>query len=206
MFGPPPLGVGSGWWVEGVGAVCGGGGGGGGVGGEGGGRASVVFIHFFRFRHLRDHGGGGCGGIVLRYIVCIALHGIVFYCIAVCVCVRARVSVRACVRVRVCVCVCIFCIVMFKPLLMPTLCALFFFFFNCCNTFRLGCTMDLYIQVHGLYIIYVGEWGWGVEGKQVGSTDEESQVRGCYNITFICTPNQPGNSVCIGKDTSKQNI
>ena len=35
---------------------------------------------------------------------------------------------------------------------------------------------------------FVGEWGWGVEGKQVGSTDEESQVRGCYNITFICTP------------------
>ena len=29
---------------------------------------------------------------------------------------------------------------------------------------------------------------WGVEGKQVGSMDEESQVRGCYNITFICTP------------------
>ena len=35
---------------------------------------------------------------------------------------------------------------------------------------------------------FVGEWGWGVEGKQVGSMDEESQVRGCYNITFICTP------------------
>ena len=35
---------------------------------------------------------------------------------------------------------------------------------------------------------YVGEWGWGVEGKHVGSMDEESQVRGCYNITFICTP------------------
>ena len=34
----------------------------------------------------------------------------------------------------------------------------------------------------------VGEWGWGVEGKQAGSMDEESQVRGCYNITFICTP------------------
>ena len=35
----------------------------------------------------------------------------------------------------------------------------------------------------------------GVEGKQVGSMDEESQVRGCYNITFICTPTNPGNSV-----------
>ena len=30
--------------------------------------------------------------------------------------------------------------------------------------------------------------GRGVEGKQVGSMDEESQIRGCYNITFICTP------------------
>ena len=28
---------------------------------------------------------------------------------------------------------------------------------------------------------------------QVGSTKEESQVRGCYKITFIY--NQPGNSV-----------
>ena len=36
--------------------------------------------------------------------------------------------------------------------------------------------------------ICVGEWGWGVEGKQVGSMDEESRVRGCYNVTFICTP------------------
>ena len=39
-----------------------------------------------------------------------------------------------------------------------------------------------------LDFINVGEWGWGVEGKQVGSMDEEPQVRGCYNITFICTP------------------
>ena len=29
---------------------------------------------------------------------------------------------------------------------------------------------------------------WGVEGKQVGSMNEEPQVRGCCNITFICTP------------------
>ena len=45
-------------------------------------------------------------------------------------------------------------------------------------------------NVAGLWCMYiiVGEWGWGVEGKQVGSMDEESQVRGCYNITFICTP------------------
>ena len=51
-------------------------------------------------------------------------------------------------------------------------------------------------QNKGIVHVLVGEWGWGVEGKQVGSMDEESQVRGCYNITFICTPtNQPGNSV-----------
>ena len=34
-------------------------------------------------------------------------------------------------------------------------------------------------------------YGSGVgrsEGKQVGSMSEESQVRGCYSITFICTP------------------
>ena len=35
-----------------------------------------------------------------------------------------------------------------------------------------------------LFFLYV----WGVEGKQVGSMDEEPQVGGCYNITFICTP------------------
>ena len=46
---------------------------------------------------------------------------------------------------------------------------------------------------------------WGVEGKQVGSMDEESQVRGCYNITFICTPTNQ-ETVCFRKDTSKQNI
>ena len=47
---------------------------------------------------------------------------------------------------------------------------------------------------------FAGEWG-----KQVGSMDEEPEVRGCYKITFICTPtNQETESV--GKDTSKQNI
>ena len=46
---------------------------------------------------------------------------------------------------------------------------------------------------------------WGGEGKQVGSMDEESQVRGCYNITFIGTPaNQ--ETVPVLEDTSKQNI
>ena len=34
--------------------------------------------------------------------------------------------------------------------------------------------------------MYVGEWG-GEEGKQVGSMDDESQVRDCYNITFNYT-------------------
>ena len=51
----------------------------------------------------------------------------------------------------------------------------------------------------------VGEWGWGVEGKQVGSMDEESQVRGCYNITFICTPTNQ-ETVSVLEKTSKQNI
>ena len=39
-----------------------------------------------------------------------------------------------------------------------------------------------------IYIYICRGVGWGVEGEQVGSMDEESQVRGCYNITFICTP------------------
>ena len=33
--------------------------------------------------------------------------------------------------------------------------------------------------------------------------DEESQVRGCYNITFIGTNQE---TVSVGKDTSKQNL
>ena len=35
-------------------------------------------------------------------------------------------------------------------------------------------------------IQYLGEWG-GECGKQVGSMNEESQVSGCYSITFIYT-------------------
>ena len=42
-----------------------------------------------------------------------------------------------------------------------------------------------------------GEWG-----KQVGSMIEESQVSSFYNFYL----HQPGNSVCVGKDTNKQNI
>ena len=37
---------------------------------------------------------------------------------------------------------------------------------------------------------------------QVGSINEESQVRGCCNVYL----DHPGNSICVGKDTSKQNI
>ena len=48
----------------------------------------------------------------------------------------------------------------------------------------------------------VGEWGWGVEGKQVGSMDEEQRVRGCYNITFICT--QPARKQCLYWKRHKQ--
>ena len=48
----------------------------------------------------------------------------------------------------------------------------------------------LFLQLRLFCFCFIcgGEWGWGVEGKQVGSMDEESQVRGCYNITSICTP------------------
>ena len=42
----------------------------------------------------------------------------------------------------------------------------------------------------------------GGSRKQVGSMNEESQIRGCYNFYL----HQPGNSVCAEKDTSKQNI
>ena len=35
--------------------------------------------------------------------------------------------------------------------------------------------------------------------------DEEPQVRGCYNVTFICTATNQ-ETVSVGKDTSKQNI
>ena len=43
-------------------------------------------------------------------------------------------------------------------------------------------------------------------GKQVGSMDEEPQVRGCYNITFICTPTNQETVSVLEKNTSKQNI
>ena len=43
--------------------------------------------------------------------------------------------------------------------------------------------LDLYTLSQSMcYTLFknnnVGEWGWGVQGKQVGSMDEESQVRG----------------------------
>ena len=49
------------------------------------------------------------------------------------------------------------------------------------------------------FFLFVGEWVWGVEGKQAGSMDEESQVRGCYNITFICTPTNQGTVSVLEK-------
>ena len=40
-----------------------------------------------------------------------------------------------------------------------------------------------------IYIIYICRGvGVGSWGKQAGSMDAEPQVRGYYNITFICTP------------------
>ena len=39
---------------------------------------------------------------------------------------------------------------------------------------------------NGKSFAYVGE-RVGERGKQVGSMDEESEVRGCYNITFNYT-------------------
>ena len=47
-------------------------------------------------------------------------------------------------------------------------------------------TAQLHVNRH--FCLICRAVGWGVEGKQVGSMDEEPQVRGCYNITFICTP------------------
>ena len=56
------------------------------------------------------------------------------------------------------------------------------------NAYVCVCVCGVFQVGKGAVFASVGEWGWGVEGKQVGSMDEESQVRGCYNITFICTP------------------
>ena len=41
--------------------------------------------------------------------------------------------------------------------------------------------------MHTNIYIYVGEWS-GELREMVGRMEEEPQVRGCYNITFICTP------------------
>ena len=50
----------------------------------------------------------------------------------------------------------------------------------------------------------VGERG-GKWGKQVGSMNEESQVRGCYNITFICTPTRKQCMGSWGKQIGSMN-
>ena len=45
----------------------------------------------------------------------------------------------------------------------------------------------LYLYVRSSYFVCRGAVR-EAEGKQVGSMNEEPQVRVCYNITFICTP------------------
>ena len=50
-----------------------------------------------------------------------------------------------------------------------------------------------------LSFTFVGEHG-GERGKQIGSMNEESQVRGCYNITFIYT-NQKQRRLSPESDT-----
>ena len=59
-------------------------------------------------------------------------------------------------------------------------------------------TAPLHCLLVGLWLSYfqscsqapgfVGKRRGELRGKQVGSMNEEPQVRGCYNITFICTP------------------
>ena len=52
----------------------------------------------------------------------------------------------------------------------------------------------MHMHAHMHAYTYTIQWyvcrgmGMGSWGKQVGSMKEEPQVRGCYNITFICTP------------------
>ena len=61
------------------------------------------------------------------------------------------------------------------------------------------------ILIHYSFI-FVGERVGELREAGFGSMNEESQVRGCYNynnITFIHTNQE---TVCVGKDTSKQNI
>ena len=58
------------------------------------------------------------------------------------------------------------------------------------------------VHCFGLLIPYVGERG-GERGKQAGSMDEESQVRGCYNITFYLHTNQETVSVLEKTQTNK---
>ena len=77
------------------------------------------------------------------------------------------------------------------------------FVFDVCVLFYIYVLVDFVDLTLGRVYICRGVV-WGIEGKQVGSMSEEPQVRGCYN--FYLYTNQPGNCVCIGKDTSKQNI
>ena len=44
----------------------------------------------------------------------------------------------------------------------------------------------------------------GSRGKQVGSMDEEPQVRGCYNITIFLFVHQPIRKQCLYWKRHKQ--
>ena len=44
----------------------------------------------------------------------------------------------------------------------------------------------------------------GSRGKQVGSMNEEPQVRGCYNITFICAPTNQETGSVLEKTQAKK--
>ena len=52
-------------------------------------------------------------------------------------------------------------------------------------------------------VLHVGEWGGELRGSRLEAW-MESQVRGCYSITFICTPtNQETVSVLEKTQTNK---
>ena len=65
------------------------------------------------------------------------------------------------------------------------------------KTYRIFCVSINWTTKWNLTIIFcisVGEWG-GEWGKQIGSMDEEPQVRGCYNITRNTTQQKPDKYV-----------
>ena len=66
-----------------------------------------------------------CVCVCVCLCLCVCAHACVHVCMFVCVCVCVCMCVCMCVCVCVCVCVYILHIVMFKPLLMCTLCVSF---------------------------------------------------------------------------------